>query len=582
MPASSLPFLARNSAFAFAVLIASVALGAQQPAQPTPAPDQQPAPQTQPAPAPQVPNDQPAQQTPPAPASTPAAGQQAPAQPASAAQPAVDQAPSATPVSAPQASTPPPAPGQTPPAAAASASPSASSAPEASSITEDFLRQQFQGKTFYIRGGYLDNSLHFNDHGLLDGTSPQASYTLSLVQIDRVHLDKKHVEFEGVRYGLHFLGLLASEDQTQAIDKVRLTTKKKPLRITIDREDVVKPKKEKEPKPAKASKNKGPVTVINPAHPAAAPAEPAQASPAAQTPAAPQGAATPAPAAAQPAQAPPESQPTASQPAPPSPATPAPASPATPASVQGGVQYATPAERHGVSVTTSQAEADRVLKQAFDRIFSPGIDDRMIATLPDYWKLFYKSVAAKQDYRPTDSSVLRQGQVDQKARLLSVFEPPSNEYAQNNGVAGMAMYHVVVGADGKPAEIAIGRPIGFGLDESAVTSIRKASFQPAIKNGRPVPVVLDLVVQFRIYSKRTAVAAAPQAAGAPATTQAPMLPGPYTANEPRRPAEQPSDQPAPQPSDQPAQPPPSQPADQPAQPPPSQPASPPQPQPQPQ
>jgi hypothetical protein len=83
----------------------------------------------------------------------------------------------------------------------------------------------------------------------------------------------------------------------------------------------------------------------------------------------------------------------------------------------------------------------------------------------------------------------------------------------------------VVGADGKPGEIAVARPIGFGLDESAVDSIRKATFEPAVKDGKPVPVLLNMVVEFRIYSKRTEVASnsAPEQASA-----APVLPGPYS------------------------------------------------------
>jgi hypothetical protein len=109
--------------------------------------------------------------------------------------------------------------------------------------------------------------------------------------------------------------------------------------------------------------------------------------------------------------------------------------------------------------------------------------------------------------------------------LLTTFEPASNEYAQTNAVAGMALYHTVIGADGKPGEIAVGRPIGFGLDENAVDSIRRAKFQPAMKDGKPVPVMLDLVVQFRIYSKRT------EATGGSAATEKPAepeLPGPYS------------------------------------------------------
>jgi TonB family protein len=170
-----------------------------------------------------------------------------------------------------------------------------------------------------------------------------------------------------------------------------------------------------------------------------------------------------------------------------------------------------------------------MLKSALDRIFAPGLDDRMMAAMPDFWKLYYQAAAAKTDYRPADPAILRQNTVDKKAKLISTFEPDSNEYAQANGVAGLALYHVVIGADGKPGEIAVARPIGFGLDENAVEAIRKASFEPAIKDGQPVPVLLDLVVQFRIFSKRTAVAGQPEERNKPPE---PQLPGPYSVQHP--------------------------------------------------
>jgi TonB family protein len=153
----------------------------------------------------------------------------------------------------------------------------------------------------------------------------------------------------------------------------------------------------------------------------------------------------------------------------------------------------------------------------------------MMAAMPDFWKLYYQAVEAKSDYRPQDPAILRQNMVDKKARLLSTFEPDSNEYAQANGVAGMALYHTVIGPDGKAGEIAVGRPIGFGLDENAVESIRKARFEPAEKDGKPVSVLLDLVVQFRIYSKRTAAASEP---GSREKGTEPILPGPYSVPRP--------------------------------------------------
>jgi hypothetical protein len=194
-----------------------------------------------------------------------------------------------------------------------------------------------------------------------------------------------------------------------------------------------------------------------------------------------------------------------------------------------------------MTTTTSPAHATALLKDAIDRIFSVGFDDRMMAAMPDFWKLYYQAAAARTDYRPKDPAVLRQSAVDKKARLVSVFEPGSNEYAQAHGVAGLALYHVVIGADGKPGEIAVARPIGFGLDENAADSIRKASFEPAIKDGKPVPVLLDLIVEFQIYSgltggsskpapgDRAAVADRPEPGDQPS---APVLPGPYSVPHP--------------------------------------------------
>jgi hypothetical protein len=120
------------------------------------------------------------------------------------------------------------------------------------------------GKQIYLRGGYLGDTLNFDEHGHIVGHSPQGSYTLSVIQIDHVRLTKHKVELEGTRYGLHFNEQLAYEDSSEAYDKVRITPKKKVVRITIDREMVVNPKKKKEPskekgktKPARRCANTG-------------------------------------------------------------------------------------------------------------------------------------------------------------------------------------------------------------------------------------------------------------------------------------------------------------------------------------
>jgi len=140
-------------------------------------------------------------------------------------------------------------------AQASSATPGASSEETKGAITEEEVKQLVTGRTLYLRDGYLDNSLSFDEHGKLIGHSPQGSYTLSLVEMDKVHLSKHKVELTGIRYGLHFLGSRADEDPTKAVDKVRITPKKKIVKITIDRELVVTPKKKKKDKNAAAPKD---------------------------------------------------------------------------------------------------------------------------------------------------------------------------------------------------------------------------------------------------------------------------------------------------------------------------------------
>lgn len=333
-------------------------------------------------------------------------------------------------------------------------------------LTEEDIKHLVAGKTLYLRNGYLDNSLHFDESGTLKGTVSQAPYTLSLVEINKVRLTKHRVELQGIRYGIHFTGESPTTDLLSASDKLRITPKKKVLTITIDRAGVVKQKKSKDKKVK--SKKHG-------------------------------------------------------------------AKGAGSESTAAGGQDGAPAQPSAEAMAAeTQARANQVLRNAIDNVFAREMDERMVGSLPDYWKLYYQAAAARKDYRPSDPTILRQSQVDQKARLLSNFQQPTNDFAQDAGVVGVAQYHVVVQPDGKSGEIAIGRPIGFGLDESAVASIRKATFQPAIKGGQPVPVMLDLVVQFRIFSNKTASASnvAGSASVENPVKSSPPLPGPYSVNLP--------------------------------------------------
>ena len=174
---ASAPLLEASALLCVLALGLSLSAAAQQPATPDPAP-------------------QPAQ-------SAPQPAQPPPAAPGQAAAPAEQSAPAPAPTPAPQstsgstqpaaAPSPAPAPAATGQPVAPSAQGGSSAASEAGGITEDQIKQILVGKELYLRGGYLDDSLTFNENGKLVGRSAQGSYTLCGVEIDKVRLTKHKV-----------------------------------------------------------------------------------------------------------------------------------------------------------------------------------------------------------------------------------------------------------------------------------------------------------------------------------------------------------------------------------------------------
>lgn len=353
-------------------------------------------------------------------------------------------------------------------------------------ISEDQIRNQLTNKLLFLRGFYLDDNLKFNEHGSIEGSSPKGSFTLCAIEVKKVHLTKHALELEGERYGLHFYGALPYEDDSKPFDRVRLTTKKS-VKITIDREMVVIPKAKK---PKKGEKDNAPVVAKKDAPPTAAKPDDSDADDSATVTVA---EATPAPGAA---------------------AAPSVASAAN----------ASPADPNERTSTSSPAHSAQLMKEALASVFADRIDEKMMASLPDYWRHYYQEKANRKEFVPADPAVLKVGGEVSAPRLLNGLEPGSNEFAQKNGIAGLTVFRTVVDAQGKPTEIAIARPIGFGLDEKAIDAIRNSHFKPATKDGQPVPVVVDLVVTFRIYSNRTRGGQVADPGVKPATVESAALP----------------------------------------------------------
>jgi TonB family protein len=311
-------------------------------------------------------------------------------------------------------------------------------------LTEDALRARYVGKLIFLRGSYLGDDLNFDQNGKVNGSPTMGSFTLSAFEVRKVKLSKHKLEIEADRYGLHYFGALPyEEDESKSFDKVKIS--KKPVHISIDRELIVVPKVKKEKKKSEPT----------PQEIAAAQTLKTRDDAAVGT-------------------------------TPPTPAT-----------------SGAAAETYQALAAVSPAHSAMLMNKALDSIFASDIDQSMLSHLPDYWQEYFHSKSQHRAYMPADANIKVVSEGMTPPKVLNSIDPSSNEFAQKYGIAGMELLRTVVDASGTPREIVIARPIGFGLDEKAVDAVKKSHFQPAMLNGQAVPVVIDMVVTFRIYSNRT-------------------------------------------------------------------------------
>jgi TonB family protein len=90
-------------------------------------------------------------------------------------------------------------------------------------------------------------------------------------------------------------------------------------------------------------------------------------------------------------------------------------------------------------------------------------------------------------------------EVTMKARVLSKPEPQYSEAARKAGVTGTVVLRAVFSADGEVKHILITRALGYGLTTHAIRAARQIRFTPAMKDGTPVSMNIQLEYNFNLY-----------------------------------------------------------------------------------
>ncbi|MGH9524022.1 MAG: energy transducer TonB, partial [Terriglobales bacterium] len=96
------------------------------------------------------------------------------------------------------------------------------------------------------------------------------------------------------------------------------------------------------------------------------------------------------------------------------------------------------------------------------------------------------------------AGVYRVGTGITPSRANAAPDPAYTDAARKDRVQGVVVLWVIVGADGSVRDAGIARSLRPDLDESALHTVRGWRFQPATKDGQPVPVLIHVEVNFRL------------------------------------------------------------------------------------
>jgi TonB family protein len=87
----------------------------------------------------------------------------------------------------------------------------------------------------------------------------------------------------------------------------------------------------------------------------------------------------------------------------------------------------------------------------------------------------------------------------QKVRILEKGEPTYTESARKYGVQGTVVMRAVFSSDGQVKRVSVTRKLPHGLTQQSIKAARAIRFTPAMKDGQPVSMWMELQYNFNLY-----------------------------------------------------------------------------------
>jgi TonB family protein len=176
-------------------------------------------------------------------------------------------------------------------------------------------------------------------------------------------------------------------------------------------------------------------------------------------------------------------------------------------------------------------DSEEQTREVLSKVFVLNTED-LLASVPDFWRQCLADHVTYDPMQPKDAEFSWRAPVVGRAKLTQnsalkpnddrkdpesgepvthvgngvsvprpVFtpEPKFSEVAHYVGFQGVCVLKIIMGTDGHVHDVDVVRPLGFGLDESAVATVKTWRFQPAAREKQPVAVEMNVEVSFNLY-----------------------------------------------------------------------------------
>jgi len=138
------------------------------------------------------------------------------------------------------------------------------------------------------------------------------------------------------------------------------------------------------------------------------------------------------------------------------------------------------------------------VSSAIDAVFLAG-SNSMLGIVPNYWCAYFAKQEGKPAPEPKEPVYRVNSRGVSAPHVTYAPDPEYSEEARELKFQGTIVISLVVDASGTTRDIQIQGPVGLGLDEKAVAAVSTWQFDPAQKDGEPVPVAINVEVNFHLY-----------------------------------------------------------------------------------